>query len=112
MSLWREKYMRKIIMLVALGVGFAGLSLFLGCGPQREKDITPIDKTALQRPPEYVGSNRCGECHDRIFWTWKGTKHPYKITEPNEKTVVGDFAVKNTLELVDKREGVKKEVAK
>lgn len=104
--------MRRIIVLIIFVIGFVLIFQFLGCAQKREQDITPIDKTALERPPEYVGSKRCGECHDRIYYTWKSTKHPYKISETNKKTVVGDFAANNTLEIKDKRDGQKKTVAK
>lgn len=104
--------MRKMILFLIFLSGLCLVFQFFGCTSNREKDITPIDTSALSRPKDYVGSKRCGECHDRIYKTWTGTKHPYKITETDKKTVVGDFTQNNTLELKDKRDGNKKIVAK
>lgn len=104
--------MKKAAVFSVLAIGLIMALYFVACSPKQERAVTPIDKSALQRPKEYVGAKRCGECHDKIYWTWRATKHPYKITEPNEKTVVGDFVYHNTLELVDKRDGQKKIVAK
>lgn len=84
---------------------------FYGCNQNKEARITPPDEAALQKPKDFVGSARCGECHDKIYYNWKSTKHPYKITEANKKTVVGDFWTNNTLKLKDKRDGVEKVVA-
>ncbi len=104
--------MRKMIVLTTVVLGLTLVLQLAGCANERKPEITPTDKSALERPLDYVGSKRCGECHDRIYHTWKGTKHPYKITETNEKTVVGDFVTKNTLEVKDKRDGQNKIVAK
>ena len=104
--------MKRMIVLTIVVLGISLVLQLAGCAEERKREITPIDKSALERPPDYVGSKRCGECHDRIYHTWKGTKHPYKITETNEKTVVGDFVTKNTLEVKDKRDDQKKIVAK
>ncbi len=83
--------MKKIIVSIILVFGVVLIFQFMGCGPKKEVMTTPIDKTALEKPKDYVGSKRCAECHDKIYYNWKSTKHPYKISEPNEKTVVGDF---------------------
>jgi len=104
--------MKKLIIAMALALGSLLAIQFVACSQKKEVRVTPIDKTALQRPPEYVGSKRCGECHDKIYWTWRSTKHPYKITKTSKKTVVGDFWYHNTLEVVDSRDGQKKIVAK
>ena len=45
---------------------------------------------------EYVGSERCAGCHDKIYNSWLTTLHPYKIRHVNENTVVGDFMKNNT----------------
>jgi len=104
--------MKKIIVSMILIFGAILVFQFVGCGPKKEVLTTPIDKTALEKPKDYVGSKRCAECHDKIYYTWKSTKHPYKISEPNEKTVVGDFWTHNTLEIKDKRDSQQKIVAK
>jgi formate-dependent nitrite reductase cytochrome c552 subunit len=44
---------------------------------------------------EYVGSERCAGCHDKIYNSWLTTLHPYKIRPVNENTVVGDFVKNN-----------------
>ena len=104
--------MKKIIVSMILIFGAILVFQFVGCGPKKEVLVTPIDKTALEKPKDYVGSKRCAECHDKIYYNWKSTKHPYKISEPNDKTVVGDFWYHNTLEIKDKRDEQKKVVAK
>lgn len=105
--------MKKITVLALAILGLGIMLYFAACTiVERERDITPIDESALDRPVEYVGSKRCGECHDRIYHTWRGTKHPHMIAEVNEATVLGDFVRSNKLELVDKRDGQKKIVAK
>lgn len=104
--------MKKIIVSMILVFGVVLVFQFVGCGQKKEVLITPIDKAALEKPKDYVGSKRCAECHDKIYYNWKSTKHPYKISVPNEKTVVGDFWTHNTLEIKDKRDGQQKIVAK
>jgi predicted CXXCH cytochrome family protein len=46
---------------------------------------------------EYVGSERCAGCHDKIYNSWLTTIHPYKVRSVNENTVVGDFVKNNTM---------------
>lgn len=104
-----KKFSRYAWLLIAWVVF---VSPFYGCNQNKEARITPPDEAALQKPKDFVGSARCGECHDKIYYNWKSTKHPYKITEANKKTVVGDFWTNNTLKLKDKRDGVEKVVAK
>ncbi|MBU0463222.1 MAG: hypothetical protein KKE12_06370 [Proteobacteria bacterium] len=103
--------MKKIVIFGWL-IAIIFVFQFYGCDQNKVGTITPIDETALQQPKDYVGSTRCGECHDKIYYNWKSTKHPYKISEANKKTVVGDFWTNNTLKLKDKRDDIEKVVAK
>lgn len=42
---------------------------------------------------DYVGSERCGECHDRIYSTWSGTLHAQIVqrVEDNPQIILGNF---------------------
>jgi predicted CXXCH cytochrome family protein len=55
------------------------------------------EKQEIAHPEGYVGSARCGECHDRIYHTWNGTKHRYAMAVPDNTTVVADFIRNNML---------------
>lgn len=48
-------------------------------------------------PPEYVGANRCKDCHWREHDSWKHTLHSKFMMEANEFTVMGDFGRNNKL---------------
>lgn len=51
-----------------------------------------------QRKGYYVGSDSCRECHEEQYAGWRATRHPYKLQEPDPKTVIGDFVTNNTYE--------------
>ena len=47
--------------------------------------------------PEYVGADKCKDCHWREHDSWKHTLHSKFMMEANEFTVMGDFERDNTL---------------
>jgi predicted CXXCH cytochrome family protein len=46
---------------------------------------------------DYVGSERCRDCHRKQYDTWKKTLHSKFMQLPNEYSVIGDFEVNNKL---------------
>ncbi|GAB4521929.1 MAG: multiheme c-type cytochrome [Roseibium sp.] len=44
-----------------------------------------------QDVPGYIGSQSCKSCHSDIFEKWAASHHGLAWTEPNDKTVLGDF---------------------
>lgn len=42
---------------------------------------------------EYVGSEKCGECHTLTYARWQDSPHAKMLREPSAETVVGDFDV-------------------
>lgn len=86
------------------------VSLFIiipGCTTHEGKEKTAEGKAAEERAnalnlvalgdPEYVGAEKCKDCHWREHDSWKHTLHSKFIQEANEFTVIGDFEHKNSL---------------
>ena len=59
-----------------------------------EKETVP---TPVFGEAEYVGSERCKDCHWREYDAWKVTLHSKFMQRPEEKTVIGDFETNNKL---------------
>jgi len=41
--------------------------------------------------PDYVGVDRCAQCHEREAELWRGSFHDLAMAEATEQTVLGDF---------------------
>ena len=66
----------------------------------------PAWSAGAPRPGEYVGSERCGECHPEKYAGWKETFHATVVQDARKdpSVILGDFTVPNlgfTLEDVD-----------
>ncbi|SHO51276.1 tetratricopeptide repeat protein [Desulfopila aestuarii] len=47
----------------------------------------------LDSPPlQFVGSQKCGTCHQQALGKWQGSYHDLAMAEANAQTVLGDFA--------------------
>jgi tetratricopeptide (TPR) repeat protein len=58
----------------------------------KEKYITSLEGTNGIRPAvEFVGDERCKDCHKREYDLWKGSHHAQAMDVATEKTVLGDF---------------------
>jgi hypothetical protein len=64
---------------------------------EEEIEVTEGMKTPTFGEPEYVGSERCKDCHWREYDTWRSTLHSKFMQVANEYTVMGDFERNNTL---------------
>jgi len=42
--------------------------------------------------PSFVGSGKCGSCHQQAFAKWKGSHHELAMAVADESTVLGDFS--------------------
>ena len=42
----------------------------------------------------YVGVQKCAECHEDEYLRWQGSHHDLAMAEATEETVLGDFAGK------------------
>jgi len=80
------------------------LSVFLivgifGCSShETEKKQATNDGPVISfGEPEYVGSEKCKDCHWREHDSWKHTLHSKFVQTANEDTVIGDFERKNKL---------------
>jgi tetratricopeptide (TPR) repeat protein len=47
--------------------------------------------TAAAASPDYVGVDRCAQCHQREAELWRGSHHDLAMTDATEQTVLGDF---------------------
>lgn len=67
-----------------------------GCQGNQEKG-----KTAVNAKNGYVGSEKCGECHDQIFATWQQTLHARAIQDAkkNPKIIDGDFSIESEFKI-------------
>ena len=43
-------------------------------------------------PAEFVGSEKCKNCHETAYDKWRGSHHDLAMDEANEQTVLGDFS--------------------
>jgi len=56
--------------------------------------LTRVDHRIKQpeiEPPYFVGSPKCGSCHQQAFDKWKGSHHELAMAVADQSTVVGDF---------------------
>ena len=88
----------------------AGLFCFLllaagGCSPS-EGEKEKVEAEGKDQPPlltemtrEYIGSEKCKECHWREFDSWKHTLHSKFMQLADGFTVMGDFERDNKLKV-------------
>lgn len=46
---------------------------------------------AAATPPEFIGSESCGGCHEAEFKSWSGSHHDLAMQHASRQTVLGDF---------------------
>lgn len=78
----------------ALLIFVLALALLAGCAAKEAPKEGKAVATYIGA--KYVGSEKCKDCHQKEFYGWKETMHPYQEQEANIKTVIGDFYVNNT----------------
>jgi len=97
--------------LVGVSVMLA-VALAAGMGCQRQAPSTRPSGLAgqegaspfsLRSEATYVGSVRCGQCHDRIFSTWSGTLHAQIMQDVrvNPRAIKGDFVSRSATRTFD-----------
>ncbi len=64
---------------------------------EEEKWIPEPARITIPGSPDYVGSERCRDCHWKEYDTWKNTLHSKFMQLPNEYTIIGDFEKNNKL---------------
>ncbi len=77
------------IMAFGLATTFAAVASFA--------TLASAAETSTYVGADYVGSEKCQECHQKEYWGWKETLHAYKVQEASPRTVVADFYKNNTL---------------
>jgi hypothetical protein len=83
------------------------LIMISGCTTHEGKEMTHDEKAEEERinalslvalgKSEFVGAEKCKECHWREHDSWKHTLHSKFMQEANEFTVMGDFGRDNKL---------------
>jgi hypothetical protein len=75
------------------------ISLTAGCTSHtaKEQEATNSAKSSSFKDAEYVGSERCKDCHWREHDSWKHTLHSKFMQSAGEYTVLGDFERNNKL---------------
>jgi predicted CXXCH cytochrome family protein len=82
--------------LRALALAMLATALMGGCGDDPGK--------VEVKPGGYVGSEVCGQCHDRIASTWKTTPHSMvirRVSGPDDPAILGDWATPPDFKTVD-----------
>ncbi len=51
-----------------------------------------LARAEASRHPDYAGSASCAQCHAQETRDWAGSDHAWALKEPDEKSVLGDFA--------------------
>ena len=78
---------KRVAAAVALSVLAAGLIVLAWAWRSQPKaDYSNI------RPADYVGPQRCGECHERNFGLWKDHAHRRMNLTAGEDAVTADFS--------------------
>jgi len=70
---------------IASGVSLAGLFFFLALLPPEGLaglESAPQTPTPQINPDGYTSSRICGECHQDIYESWKGSLHAFSLTDP------------------------------
>jgi predicted CXXCH cytochrome family protein len=79
------------ILLAALIMFFAIKIIGNTSHSGEEGEVAEAAATQRYGEPEYLGSERCKDCHWREYDTWKDTLHSKFIQYPARRTVIGDF---------------------
>lgn len=84
-----------LLVFAALAVAFVA-----SCADGGDARVGESEGTSFvaRSDADFVGSQRCGECHDKVFATWAGTLHAQIMQEvsDNPQAILGDFASKST----------------
>jgi hypothetical protein len=103
----KKKTNKATDVLMKLGI-LSFISIFLiiaipGCEShveteyQEEGHVQEVDKTPALEKAEYLGSERCRQCHRNEYNNWKSTLHSSFMQPANELSVIGDFVYNNSM---------------
>jgi tetratricopeptide (TPR) repeat protein len=57
-----------------------------------KEKVTSSDRHYLDSPtPTFVGREKCIDCHEDAYESWRGSDHDRSMDEANDSTVLGDF---------------------
>ena len=51
-----------------------------------DQNTSPVETS-----PSFVGSKKCGACHQKVFEKWQGSHHDLAMDVASDQTVLGDF---------------------
>jgi predicted CXXCH cytochrome family protein len=66
-----------------------------------ETRFAPTNDNSYMDGATYVGSEKCGDCHDDEFDTWEESLHPKKIQVASSATVVAPWDIDVTIPVAD-----------
>lgn len=94
------------LVLVALALSVAGCRQDTGApgsGAVTGTSSTGPSPFSQRASADYVGSAKCGECHDRVYATWFGTGHAQiiQVVKDNPLAIQGDFVSKSAVRTFD-----------
>ena len=97
---WRVARRTVVLALLALAVLIlVSVSLLAATGNDGETRTSADGDNSYMADAEYVGSDRCADCHDDVRDTWMETPHAHAFAKATSGTVVGDFSTDPTLEV-------------
>lgn len=84
------KNTKRHLLFAALGLG--ALVLIVVLLPPAEKTAVSGDAYSNIHPQDYVGPERCAECHAEQYRKWQTHPHSRMNLNPTEQSVLGDFS--------------------
>ncbi len=79
---------------------FASFSIYAAQGDE-ESRYAPTDDNSYMDGAEFVGSEKCGDCHDDEHDEWADSLHPRKIQVATDDTVVAPWDEDVTIPVAD-----------
>lgn len=102
------KLIKSFAAVLAIGLALVLTGCQTDTGTPGRNDDTGTKSTgpspfSERAQADYVGSARCGECHDRLYATWFGTGHAQiiQVVKDNPLAIQGDFASESTTRTFD-----------
>lgn len=78
---------------VALLLLLLGFVLWYPARTLAPKAATPSATSLALTPAQFVGSDKCQDCHSDVYAAWSRSDHASAMAEANAQTVLGDFEV-------------------
>jgi hypothetical protein len=93
----KHKDMKRGIQGIIISIVF--LLALIGCSSHDEekKNVAKAGPVLTFDKAEYIGSDKCKDCHWREHDSWKHTLHSKFVQDADETTVIGDFVRNNKL---------------